>query len=63
MAKKAWPKMTPNEKLDALRADIKDIADFINPLVNDLREVTTRLNEMEVIVDDLRKKAVSTGGR
>ena len=55
MAKK-WAEMTTDEKLDALRKDIQDIADFVNPIAADVREINSRLSEVVAHVSDLRKK-------
>jgi hypothetical protein len=55
---KNWADMTADEKLEALRQDIKDIAGYINILATDVRELSARLNEVRASVDILHKKEV-----
>jgi hypothetical protein len=55
---KNWADMTDDEKLEALRQDIKDIAGYVNILATDVRELSARLSEVRASVDSLHKKEV-----
>ncbi len=58
MAEKPWGQMTVDEKLEALRKDIADIANFVNPLARDLRDLNTRVNAVAAELDASHKKEV-----
>jgi uncharacterized protein YoxC len=60
VTKNKWHNMTIDEKLDALRQDIADISNFIDPLARDVRELSARLNEVSAKIDGLCKTSADS---